>query len=269
MLEACLELHRRLGNDVEVAATLSTLSLARLKAGEAVGAAASEREALAMFRALGETEGEAIGLLHLGQIAVYLGDTAAAQVDLRESLRIAKTIGHHEVEGEADLRLAECAFDCGRVDDARRHLERSLEVCAEAGDRRGEARAIHWLGKLDLESGDLGAARQRLGAAGQIFLDFEMREELVDCLEDEAELIGQGGNIELAVRLSAAAQGYRERLELVRAPKAVQRWESRLASMRERLPPKMFDAAWASGLAMDFHAALHGARTVLEQTVPA
>ena len=78
MLENCLELHRKLGNQVDVAATLSTLSLARLKAGDAIAAAASEREALAMFRALGEAEGEAIGLLHLGQIAIYLGDTAGA-----------------------------------------------------------------------------------------------------------------------------------------------------------------------------------------------
>ncbi|MCU0970126.1 MAG: hypothetical protein MUF03_15190, partial [Rubrivivax sp.] len=129
MLEACLEQHRRLGNDVEVAATLSTLSLARLKAGDAVGAEASEREALSMFRALGDAEGEAVGLLHLGQIAVYGSDSSAARVYLADCLRIAKAIDHHEAEGEAELRLAEDAFDTGRLDDARRHLEHSLAVC--------------------------------------------------------------------------------------------------------------------------------------------
>ena len=75
MLETCLVLHRRLGNQVEIAATLSTLALARLQAGDAAGAEASEREALELFRALGQKHGEAIGLLHLGQIAVYVGDT--------------------------------------------------------------------------------------------------------------------------------------------------------------------------------------------------
>ena len=34
MLEACLELRRRLGNQIDIAATLSTLSLARLQAGD-------------------------------------------------------------------------------------------------------------------------------------------------------------------------------------------------------------------------------------------
>ncbi|HET7526647.1 MAG TPA: NB-ARC domain-containing protein, partial [Burkholderiaceae bacterium] len=70
MLETCLALRRRLGSLVEIAATLSTLSLVRLQGGDASGAAESEREALAIFRDLGEQLGEAIGLLHLGQIAV-------------------------------------------------------------------------------------------------------------------------------------------------------------------------------------------------------
>ena len=47
MLETCLVLRRRLGNPTEIAATLSTLSLARLQEGDAVGAMESEREALA------------------------------------------------------------------------------------------------------------------------------------------------------------------------------------------------------------------------------
>ena len=40
----------RLGNPVDIAATLSTLSLARLQAGDTVGAGAGEREALEIFR---------------------------------------------------------------------------------------------------------------------------------------------------------------------------------------------------------------------------
>ena len=68
MLETCLELRRRLGNPVDIAATLSTLSLARLQAGDAREAAAGEAEALEIFTRLGDRVGEAIGLLHLGQI---------------------------------------------------------------------------------------------------------------------------------------------------------------------------------------------------------
>jgi hypothetical protein len=107
MLKTCLALRRRLGNPVEIAATLSTLSLVQLQGGDASGAADSEREALAIFRELGEELGEAIGLLHLGQIAVYTADERLAQSSLAECLRIARAIENREVEGEAHQRLGE------------------------------------------------------------------------------------------------------------------------------------------------------------------
>ena len=66
MLETCLELRRALGNEVDLAATLSTLSIARLQAGNAVEAAAGESEALQIFRRLENHVGEAIGLLASG-----------------------------------------------------------------------------------------------------------------------------------------------------------------------------------------------------------
>ena len=79
MLETCLAIRRGLGNPVEIAATLSTLSLTRLQGGDAAGAVEVEREALAMFRELQDRVGEAIGLSHLGQAAFYLEDDATAQ----------------------------------------------------------------------------------------------------------------------------------------------------------------------------------------------
>jgi predicted ATPase/class 3 adenylate cyclase len=262
MLENCLVRYRRLGNDLEVAATLSTLALARLQAGDAAGAEASEREALALFRALGERNGEAIGLLHLGQIAVYVGNADLAQSSLNECLQIARAIEDREVEGEAELRLGENAFESGRSDDARRHLECSLAVCRDAGDRRGEAHALCWLGKVNLEAGDLDAARRHLGEALQSFRDFEMREELIDCLEEHAELARHMGDAPLAVRLAGAAEEYRGRLQLVRSPKGQWHWQARLAALRATLVDVMFTTAWEAGRRIDLAAAVRLACTL-------
>ena len=114
MLETCLELRRALGNEVDIAATLSTLSIARLQAGDAVEAAAGESEALEIFRRLDDRVGEAIGLLHLGQICLYQGDDATARSHLEQCLAIAREIRHQEVEGECELVLGEVAFEIGR-----------------------------------------------------------------------------------------------------------------------------------------------------------
>jgi predicted ATPase/class 3 adenylate cyclase len=250
-LATCLELRRRLGKPLEVAATLSTMSVAQLQSGHADTAAACEQEALALFRANGNPLGEAIGLLHLGEVGVFLGDHEAARASLLESLRIAQHIKNREVEGEAELKLGECAFDSGDMAQAALHFSRSLAVCTEAGDRRGEALASWWLGRVALESGELPDAAAQLGPALKTFHDFEMREALAECLEDHAVLELQGGDSEAAVCLASAAQAYRARFRLLRSPFRAAQWNARRELLLAALPDMERAAAWEAGQRLD------------------
>jgi predicted ATPase/class 3 adenylate cyclase len=244
MLETCLELRRGLGNEVDIAATLSTLSMARLQAGDAGAAAAGEGEALQIFRRLGDRIGEAIGLLHLGQICLHEGDDATARSHLEHCLAIAREIRHQEVEGECELMLGEVALETGDVAQACLRFKRSLTVCREAGDKRGEANALRWLARVDLRSGDLGSARARLSDALRAFRAFEMREELLGCLEDHAELAEAEGKREVAVGLAAAAARSRERLGLTRSPRGELRWQALVGRLRDALSGGSFARAW-------------------------
>lgn len=255
MLEKCLALRRKLGDPVEIAATLSTLSLARLQAGDPELAAESEQEALELFRAAGERLGEAISLQHLGQIAVYAGDEVLARSSLHDCLAIAKTLENREVEGEAELLLGECALQFGSPATARAHLQRSLDVCCAAGDRRGEAHATWWLGRADLDADDAAAAKVRLGQALETFDDFAMREELADCLEDHAILACLIGVPDVAIRLAGATHEYRRRLGLVQSPHTRKRWHARFDALGMTLPKTAFESAWDEGRAMDLHGA--------------
>ena len=262
MLERCLVLRRNMGHPIEIAATLSTLSLARLQAGDPEQAAESEREALDIFRAEGERLAEAIGLLHLGQIAVYSGDEGLAVSTLLESLHIARELKNREVEGEAELVLGECAFEFGGANEACDRLQRSLVVCREAGDRRGEAHALWWLGRVALETGDLASARQNLGAALQTFHDFAMHEEWTGCLEDHAALARADGQLVMAVELASATQGTRQRLGLVLSPRRQRRWNARYELLRASLPGESFDKSWQSGQIIDREAVQRTALSV-------
>jgi predicted ATPase/class 3 adenylate cyclase len=235
MLETCLELRRRLGKPVEIASTLSTLALSRLHAGDPDAAVQSETEALRLFRDLGDRIGEAIGLLHLGQIALYRGDVAAARAELEQARMLAGQIDHHEVVGESELLLGEAALAAGDPAEAGARLEASLAICREAGDRHGEANARRWLGRCALESGNLSAAREHLGEALRAFHSFEMREELVDCLEDHAALLHAEGRPAEGLRLASMAAGMRERLALSPAPRAAELQRLRLVALRESL----------------------------------
>ena len=247
MLETCLELRRKLGNPVDIASTLSTLSPARLHSGDTVGASAAEYEALQLFRQVGHRIGEMVGLVHLGQIEIYAGNDAQAREHLESGLTIARAIKHQEAEGAAELALGEAAFESGDQPRAYVRFQRSLTVCQAAGDKRGIANATCWLGRLDLLGGNLAQARIRVQEALRAFHAFEMRIELLTCLEGHADLSSQSGEADLAVKLAAATSAMRSRLGLSRSPRAETRWQTRVDALKRSVPEEAFSSAWLEG----------------------
>ena len=247
MLETCLALRRELGHAVEIAATLSTLSLARLQAGDAEGAAACETEALALFAAAGDSLGQAIGWLHLGQIRVWAGQSEAALAELELAMGFARLQASREVEAECELTAAQVHLHDGRFDVARQAVQRSRQVCQQAGDKRGEASATWWLGRIELELGAVHAARTPLQQALREFQSHDMRAQLLGCLDDMALLLMREGAPEPALKLAAAADQARSRLKLRRSPWEEPRWRSRLQEMRALLPPPLAEAAERGG----------------------
>ena len=247
MLETCLELRRRLGNPVDIAATLSTLSLVRLQTGDAAGAEAGEQEALQIFSGQGDRVGQAIVLMHLGQIAIHRGELEAARALLAQCLGIAREIKLIDVEGECELHLGEADFDAGQAGVAAQHYKRSLVVCREGGDKRGEANALWHLGQIDLVVADAPAARGRLAESLQSFNAYGMRSELLGCLEDCARLAHAEGRPRVAAPLAGAIDLARERLSLKRPPVAERRWLDFLAALRSDPALADFDEACAEG----------------------
>ena len=164
---------------------------------------------------------------------------------LEQCLAIAREIRHQEVEGECELVLGEVAFETADRAQASLRFKRSLTVCREAGDKRGEANALRWLARVDLQAGDLASARLRLSDALRAFRAFEMREELLGCLEDHAELAQAEGKLEIAVGLAAVGG------QVTRAarPEAERRARAALAGadrrLRRTLTDGPFDGAWA------------------------
>ncbi|KQW40066.1 NB-ARC domain-containing protein [Rhizobacter sp. Root404] len=269
MLETCLELRRQLGNEIDIAATLSTLSLARLQAGDAVGAAAGETEALQIFQRLGDRRGEAIGLLHLGQIGLFEGDDAAARAHLDRCLAISREIKHQELEAECELFLGATALQGDDRDQAGLRFKRSLTVCREAGDKRGEAHAMWWLGHLDLRSGDLVSARSRLSEALRAFRAFEAWEDVLGCLEDHAVLALAEGLPELSVGIAAVAAKARERLGLVHSPRDEARWQAHLADMRRAVPDLQYSGVWLDAQDWQIDVAIRHALAPQKETATA
>ncbi len=247
MLQTCLALRRELDNPVEIAATLSTLSLARLQAGDADGAADCETEALDLFALASDDRGVAISWLHLGQIRVWTGDNEAALDDLERALGIARGLANREVEAECELAAAEVHLREGHLDRAQQAAQRARLVCQEAADKRGEASATWWLGRLELEAGNALAARPWLQQALREFQAHEMRAQLLGCLDDMAQLLFLERAPATALKLAAAADQARQRLKLRRSPLDEARWQERLQALGAGLGPQELAAAARGG----------------------
>jgi len=264
MFEACLDLRRALGNEKDIAATLSTLSLARLRAGDTSGAEQGEQEALRLFRALNDRYGEAIGLLHLGQICHRADKEDEARAHLQQCLDVAQKIGNKEVEGACHKMLGEVAYDAADFAGAENAFKRSFTVCRELGDKRGEADATRWLGKCDLQRGERKQARDRFAAALRAYASFEMWEELLDCLDDVAALVTDADSTR-AVRLLSAVRAGRERLQLPQPEKAARAIEAHLESLRRALGDEAFAAQSAQGRILDIREAVAEALAPTEE----
>lgn len=246
MLETCLALRRGIGNQADIAATLSTLAAVRLRLGDAGRAREGESEALAILRQLGRRSEEAIVLLHLGEICLYTGNDEEAGRFFEQSLAIAAEIKYQETESDCERMLGQLALEHSDLAAARSRFERALQLCDAGGDRRGAANALWWLGKADIAAGRTASAQQRLGDALRSFQTFEMNAEMLGCLEDHARLAQVLGAAEHAVLLFAAAAAVREKLVLPRPPRSDRRWRDEVEALRQALGTT-FDATWAEG----------------------
>jgi predicted ATPase/class 3 adenylate cyclase len=260
MLQACLALRRRLGDPVAIAAALSTLALTRLQSGDPDGAERDETEALALFRAQGQALGEAISLLHLGEVGVFRGD-AGAGPGLQACLALARSIGNREVESEAGVLLGLLALDVAAdIGAARRALTSALARESAAHDRRNAALATWGLARCDLAEQRAADAAAGLTAALAVFHDFQMRKAWAECLEDHAELALLRDDPMGAVEIAAAAQTFRARFELARTPRLEHRWLQREAALHAALPAMVFAQCWDAGALRAPEAAMRHAR---------
>ena len=264
MLERCLALRRGMDRPVDIAATLSTLAVAQWHCGDLVSAQASEVEAMAMFRTVGDAVGVAIGQVHLGQFALHLGQFDLAQTRLATALADAVRIGQREMQAECELSLGNLAFELGQIEQARAAWQRSRQISHDAADRRGEANAWAALAKASLHEQQLSAAAELLAQALPAFQTYEMRDELLNALDDVARLAAATADPSLALQLAAAVEAQRERLSLMRVPHADLHWQDWLAGLGAELDAQACTIAEQQGRRWEFNDALAQARSVVQ-----
>jgi tetratricopeptide (TPR) repeat protein len=110
------------------------------------------RQALAIFREIGDQRGEGSGLGGLGRAHHRLGQVERAIDYYQQALAISREIGDRPGEGNRLGNLGVAYSDLGQVERAIDYYRRALAIRREIDDRRGEATDSWNLGLLYEES---------------------------------------------------------------------------------------------------------------------
>lgn len=203
LFERALALARSANDLTREASVLSRLANAERQQGRMDDARHHAEQALALYAALGQTEGHP--LYELGIVQRQTGAMNEARATYERALAIYRQQGNGDAEAKVLNSLAILHAEQGRVDEARAHFESALSISREQGDRRQEGLVLGNLGSLNMEQGRLEMGREQSEAALAIHRDTGERIEEGQTLANIALLDQAEGRVEAARRNFSAA----------------------------------------------------------------
>jgi DNA-binding SARP family transcriptional activator len=122
-------------------------------------------EALAIYREIGDQQGQARAANNVAQACLRLSRFPEALAAARRSLAVQQQAGDRYGEGIALGNLGDACRELGRFDEAIDRLEQALVIFRELGDQHSEADSLSDLGDVYLTTGRLGEALSCLHAS--------------------------------------------------------------------------------------------------------
>jgi len=154
LYEGALAVYRALGDTEGAAAALNNLGVAADGQGNYGRAAALYAQSLALKREVGDTRGVANSLSNLGRLALQRGDDEQAVTLHEEGLALSRGLGDTGSVALSLNSLGEVALYQGAYERAAALLEESVALARAVGDKRSLAFALNNLGDVALRQGD-------------------------------------------------------------------------------------------------------------------
>jgi predicted ATPase/transcriptional regulator with XRE-family HTH domain len=221
-------------------------------------------EALALYRALGNTAGAAVAHRYLGMVARSTGDYVRAATLHKEALKLYRLIGDQRGVGMTLTNLGLTAFYQRDYERAAVLLEESLALARASGARSSVAVALTNLSLVAQAQRDYERATVLQGDALDLYRLLGDQDGLAHCFENFALIATARDEPARAARLFGAAEVLRTRIGVPGRPADRDFNQRRIVALRAQLGDAAFDAAWEEGAAMSLDDAiayaLHGGR---------
>jgi tetratricopeptide (TPR) repeat protein len=144
--------------------------------GDYVAARKHFSQALAIWRDLGDKQGQGIALGNLGQIAGELGQYEVARDHYQEALNLMREVGDRHGEAIDLLNLGIVYGLIGDYDVSQSYYTQALDLFHDVGDRQSEAATLSYRGFTLLDQGEPQAAAVSLEAAFRLFKELDQRQ---------------------------------------------------------------------------------------------
>jgi predicted ATPase/class 3 adenylate cyclase/Tfp pilus assembly protein PilF len=206
MYEEALALHRELGDELAIAASLNGLGAVANRQGEYGRATAQFEEALALFRERGDRLGIAQAANGLGNAATRQGELGRATALYEEALALRRELGDrwgiavslHNL----GIVVAELQGEYGR---ATALFAEALALYRELGNHLGIAHVLHNLGAVAELQGEYGRATALHEEALTLFRELGNRDGMSISLNGLGEVARSQGDYGRAATLFAEA----------------------------------------------------------------
>ena len=254
--EEGLTISRELSNQQNVAWSLHHLGNVAAAQGDHLTAWSLQEECRALFQELGNRQGAAWALIELGDVAVARGNNGQAQALYEESLSIFRDLGNRQGTASLLHHLGRLVREQGDYEQARAWYEESLTIYRELNNRQGAGWSLNGMGQVAFEQGNYGKSRL-LHEEGLILLrELGDRRGVAESLEGLAAVRLAQAKTASAAQLWGMAAQLRETIRSPLLGNAREFYERQLERCRLILGENAFNAAWQSGRALSWKAAI-------------
>ena len=205
--ERALALFRQIGDTEGEARALGARGIIHNRRGHYQAAIDDHRQAISLSRQNGHRQGEGIAMINLGLVEERMGNYAAAAELERRALAIFQDLGARNLESVVLNNLAYAELERKQYPQAVAHVHQALTIIDELGSPMNRAHALDTLGTLYLRLGEPQTAGEYFRQALAQFRQIGERNDLVDSINGLGEVARMTGDPRAALSFHTEALG--------------------------------------------------------------
>lgn len=256
VLREALEIYRELGDKVGAAAASTHLAVAYRDESDYEAARSLFTETIRLWHDAGDPVSAAHTMSNLADVVRAEGDYDSARKLHEECMSIFRGLGDRAGMAWSLNHQGDVAREQADPEAAVLLYEQAVTMFRELGDRTGLARSLADLGNIACDEGKCATAQPLYAEALTLFRELGEPKLCARVLESIAFVAADQESWERALRVAGAAAGIRQRFRFPLPAAAKSNLDRRLARAYQTLPAQTAATAWMEGWSMPLDKAI-------------